>query len=233
MKKTRIVFVTGDKGGVGKTTVSRLLTSYLIEKEFPLILFDTDKTNATFKRYFGEKVNLLDLAKEGSLDGLVNEACSVGAGSNIIVDCAARSLDTILDWMDEVGFEQIVSEYNLEVVFLFVLGGDKDSLQILSDLREDIESFNMDAKFLVVKNLGRSSDFSQFEQSKTYKKLVEDGSSVLEIPFLLERTVFLIDKSNLPFSSLKTSSLTVIDKQRALSFYRKCCDAFDGTSLWT
>jgi hypothetical protein len=233
MKKTKLIFVTGDKGGVGKTTTSRLLTSYLTDKDVPLMLFDTDKTNATFKRFFGEKVNLLDLSKNGSLDGLINEACIVDQGTNLIVDCAARSLDVILDWMDEVSFEEVVTDHNLDVVFLFVLGGDKDSLQILSDLRDDINSFNMKAQFIVIKNLGRSSDFSQFENSKTYKKLSSDGSFVLELPLLLERTVALIDKENLPFSDVKNSELSVVDKQRALSFYRKFINSFDGTSLWT
>lgn len=232
MKQTKIIFVTGDKGGVGKTTTSRLLTSYLMEKNVPLMLFDTDKTNATFKRFFGEKVNLLDLSKKGSLDNLINDACSVDSGTNIVIDCAARSLDVILDWMDEIGFEQIVDDYHLEVVFMFVLGGDKDSLQILADLHEDVSSFKMKAQFIVVKNMGRSSDFSQFENSKTYKKLSDNGSFVLEIPSLLERTVLLLDKANLSFLSIKDSDLTVVDKQRALSFYRKCSDSFEGTSLW-
>lgn len=132
MKK--LFFVTGDKGGVGKTFTTRLLDSYLSEKKKTYLSFDTDKANSTFKRFSINDAILIDLDEKGALDEVFEDVLVDSNTEYLLVDCAARTLDSILKWMSEVDFNSISNELDIETSFFFVLGHDKDSLQILNDL---------------------------------------------------------------------------------------------------
>ena len=66
----RLVIVTGDKGGVGKSTFARgLAQTYLdIKKEF--LAFDADISNSHLSRFYGDQclVRELDFFTEGNVD---------------------------------------------------------------------------------------------------------------------------------------------------------------------
>ena len=231
---TRLIFVTGDKGGVGKTTIARVIADYLEKGENKVSYFDTDKTNATFKRFIGEGCKLLDIDQKGTLDELIDDVVKLKPGTQCVIDCAARSLDVILEWMDQIEFENIVKETSLSLALVFVLGSDKDSLQILSDLFDDMESFGINPQYFIVKNMGRSSDFSQYENSQIKTKLKLNGALELVIPELLERSCLALDKNNIRFSYLDgiaSDKLTITDKQRAKSFIRKSFEALEAVNL--
>jgi len=43
-------FIGGEKGGVGKSVVARVLAQYFIDNELPFTGFDTDRSHTTFTR---------------------------------------------------------------------------------------------------------------------------------------------------------------------------------------
>jgi hypothetical protein len=136
--------------------------------------------------------------------------------------------------MDEIEFENIVKETSLKVALVFVLGSDKDSLQILSDLFDDMESFGLKPQYFIVKNMGRSSDYSQYENSQTKVKLNSSGALELVIPELLERTCLAMDKNNIRFTNLDdfgSDKLSITDKQRAKSFIRRSFESIEAVNL--
>ena len=51
MAKPVVVLVGADKGGVGKTTVSRTLLDYLTARKIPTRAFDTEWPKGTLKRF--------------------------------------------------------------------------------------------------------------------------------------------------------------------------------------
>ena len=50
MAKPAVILVGADKGGVGKTTVSRALLDYLIAHNIPVRAFDTESPKGTLCR---------------------------------------------------------------------------------------------------------------------------------------------------------------------------------------
>ena len=82
MKK--IILVTGDKGGVGKSFTARIIADYLLDKKVSFRAFDTDKTNATFYRFYPDFVVWLKDGRVALVEhkGRVEQAVDVADKKN-------------------------------------------------------------------------------------------------------------------------------------------------------
>ena len=73
-----LVVVGADKGGVGKTTMSRLLLDYMASRGTPARAFDTEHPRGTLKRFHPDITDVVvHSPPAGRVDGLVDLA---GAG---------------------------------------------------------------------------------------------------------------------------------------------------------
>jgi len=54
---TRLHFIGGEKGGVGKSVVARILAQYFIDRQIPFIGFDTDKSHGSLVRFYSDFVH--------------------------------------------------------------------------------------------------------------------------------------------------------------------------------
>src|SRR5258708_26923829 len=61
MAKPVVIVVGADKGGVGKTTVSRTLLDYFDANNIPTRAFDTESPRGTLKRFHPELTEIVDL----------------------------------------------------------------------------------------------------------------------------------------------------------------------------
>src|SRR6516162_4835963 len=61
MAKPAVVVVGADKGGVGKTTVSRTLLDYFSANNVPTRAFDTESPRGTLKRFHPEITEIVDM----------------------------------------------------------------------------------------------------------------------------------------------------------------------------
>ena len=89
---TRIYWIGGGKGGVGKSMVSMALVDYLGVQGVPLFLVDSDTSNPDVYKSYREAVpcELLDLDKVDGWIHLVN-LCDTHREKIIVVNTAARS----------------------------------------------------------------------------------------------------------------------------------------------
>ena len=51
---SQIHFIGGEKGGVGKSLVSRVLAQYFIDRGLPFLGFDTDRSHGALLRFYGD-----------------------------------------------------------------------------------------------------------------------------------------------------------------------------------
>src|SRR6201747_3338414 len=61
MAKPVVIVVGADKGGVGKTTVSRTLLDYFSANNVPTRAFDTESPKGTLKRFHPEVTEVVDM----------------------------------------------------------------------------------------------------------------------------------------------------------------------------
>ena len=61
MAKPVVIVVGADKGGVGKTTVSRTVLDYFSANNVPTRAFDTESHRGTLKRFHHEVTEIVDM----------------------------------------------------------------------------------------------------------------------------------------------------------------------------
>jgi MinD-like ATPase involved in chromosome partitioning or flagellar assembly len=61
MTKPAVIVVGADKGGVGKTTVSRTLLDYFSANNVPARAFDTESPRGTLKRFHPDITAIVDM----------------------------------------------------------------------------------------------------------------------------------------------------------------------------
>ena len=61
MAKPTVLIVGADKGGVGKTTVSRTVLDYFSARNVPIRAFDTEFPKGTLKRFHPDITEIVDV----------------------------------------------------------------------------------------------------------------------------------------------------------------------------
>ena len=71
---THIHFIGGEKGGVGKSLMARVLAQYMIDKEIPFIGFDTDRSHGALMRFYSGYASPVVMDRYEALDVIVEAA---------------------------------------------------------------------------------------------------------------------------------------------------------------
>src|SRR5215208_2187553 len=102
MAKPVVIVVGADKGGVGKTTVSRTLLDYFAANNVETRAFDTESPRGTLKRFHPEVTEVVDATQVGDqmkiFDTLGNAQAKV-----TVIDVRAGLLSPTLKALSEIG----------------------------------------------------------------------------------------------------------------------------------
>ncbi len=189
-------FIGGEKGGVGKSFVSRLLAQYLIDKGQSFIGFDTDQSHATFSRFYGEFTSPVDSKNELGFDAII-EAAEDNPNANILVDLAAQTDASLQQWMLDCSLGEIMSELDFRIYYWHVMDDGADSASLLSRLVENLE--DLPSQLIVVQNYGRGKSFLQFEKSPSCQAARSRGAKFFLLAKLQEDLTQKIDFSSSSF----------------------------------
>ena len=200
----RVIWVTGGKGGVGKSTFARGLLDVLLDAEAKVAPFDGDPSNSQLHRYYqsvGDGVRCIDLDTQGQADELLNQMEAAKADI-FLIDVAAGGSQTLLDLENDIGLISEAADIGYRFTVVSVMSRIKDSVNLLKASLEMTDGF--DVQHVAVKNLyfGAGDRFRLFDGSKTKTALLDDGGVVLEMSELFDDTYELLDQLNLPFRSL-------------------------------
>ena len=111
-----IHFIGGEKGGVGKSVVARLLAQYMIDNEIPFIGFDTDRSHGSLLRFYTDYASPTIIDDYQSLDAII-ETASENPEQRILVDLAAQTHHPLAQWIDESGVLELAKELDIKVCY--------------------------------------------------------------------------------------------------------------------
>lgn len=201
--KKRIIWVTGSKGGTGKSTFARGLAHTLLVTGKTLSAFDGDPENAQLFRYYkdvGNGVTCIGLKQRDGVDDILTEMRQAKTPL-ILVDVPAGGGDILVGLEEEIGFFSALSELGYDLTMVSLLSGSKDSVNQLKRTIEITEGY--DVAHVAVKNLfyGTAKEFELFDDSKTKQLLLEKGGLVIEMRDLLKKTYDRLDKFDFSFQA--------------------------------
>ena len=230
---SKVHFVGGEKGGVGKSVVARLLCQYCIDKKLPFAAIDADGSHGTLSRHYAGYTRAADLAQFESADQILSLAGE--ADQRVIVDLPAQSQRPLFAWMAATGAVALAAENSVRMVFWHVIDDGKDSLTTLDRLFAQLERT---VQYCIVKNGGRGGkDFSLFEGSETRARARELGATVLEIPELHAAAMQKIDRLDASFWATISNheygadTFTRMDRQRINVWMAACYAQLDAPDL--
>ena len=120
-----IHLIGGEKGGVGKSVVARLLAQYMIDHDLPFIGFDTDKSHGSLLRFYADYASPTIIDNYRSLDAIM-EAASEQPEQRILVDLAAQTHHPLAQWIEESGVLELAEELGITIYYWNVMDSGKD-----------------------------------------------------------------------------------------------------------
>jgi hypothetical protein len=225
--------IGGEKGGVGKSVVARLLAQYWLDRGKPWIGFDTDRSHGALLRYYGEFSQPIEISKIEDLDRLV-EACTP-AQERVLVDLAAQTERDLHGWIDAGEVLELAQELGIRLVLWHVMDDGKDSVGLLQRL---LERYGERANYVVVLNKGRGEDFGMFHGSEAAASVARLGVPVIELPALHKATMRKIDRLDKSFWSAvnhtndgTNNHLGLMDRQRVKVWLRQSYAQFERVGV--
>jgi len=205
----RVIWITGSKGGTGKSTCARGLAHTLQVANKDFAAYDGDPENAQLFRYYndvGNGVTCIGLKQRDGVDDILSEMHQAGTPL-ILVDVPAGGGEILVGLEEDIGFFSALSELGYGLTMVSLLSCSKDSVNQLKRTIEITEGY--DVAHVAVKNLfyGTAKEFALFDDSRTKRRLLENGGLVIEMRDLLKKTYDRLDKFDFSFqAALETDS---------------------------
>ncbi len=219
---SRIHFVGGEKGGVGKSVLARVLSQWAIDRGLAVAGVDADESQGVLLRAYGEYTQGVDLSDVARADEILDRA--LGAERHVIVDLPARSARSLLSWFDSADVLSYAAELGVAISYWHVSDGGFASTAEIGGL---LDGLGDKAQHVVVRNAGCSNDFSQLDASPTLAKLAELGGNVIDLPELDPAIMYKIDGSGCSFwaaahSEQGEAALRLLERRRVKIWLERC-----------
>ena len=227
---SNVHFVGGEKGGVGKSVVARVLAQRFIDHNVPFAGIDADRAHGVLIRSYAEYTQPVNLAVPDSADQILDRA--LGANREVLVDLPGQSAQALRAWLNEADILRFGSEMGIKFTYWHVIDGGFASI---AELAQALDFFGNRVQHIVVKNFGRGNDFLAFEQSSARTQLAQLAGRTVELPELQTACMFAIDHSAVSFWAAIHNvdgdrALRPLDRQRVRTWLDRCYAALQAVA---
>lgn len=210
---SKIHFVGGEKGGVGKSLVARLLAQYLLDHELPFVAFDTDLSHGALLRAHPDVSTPAPVADYEALDRIVEAAIDV-PGRRVLVDLAAQTHAALARWMDDSGVLDLADLSGVALQYWHVMDSGRDAVELLARL---LDRHGQRLHYVIVKNQLRGDDFGLLDRSGLLARALGLGARAITLRHLHDPLMQKLDAAHLGFDSARHgggAALRMMERQR-------------------
>lgn len=195
MAKPTVILVGADKGGVGKTTVTRTLVDYFTAHHVPLRAFDTEAPRGTLKRFHPELTEVVDMTKIPD-QMKIFDTLSPAESTVTLIDIRAGLMTPTLQALRDIGFIEAAKKGQITFALFHILGPTIASLDEIAETA----SYLGDAHYFLVKNFINNTHFFEWDEAthKTYFNRIKDAVEI-SIPKLNEMATEQVDLASVPY----------------------------------
>jgi hypothetical protein len=222
-----IHLIGGEKGGVGKSVVARILAQYFIDHSIPFVGFDSDRSHGALMRFYPDYTSPVLVDRYESLDAIV-EAATENAERRILVDLAAQAQEPLTKWMDESQLLEVASEIGLNIRYWHVMDTGKDSVDLLKKL---FDQYEQRLAYVVVRNELRGDSFGILQGSGLLERAHVLNAPLIAIKRLHEASMLKIDAQSSSFwgalhnEDKGGAQLGLLERRRFRTWLRDAYDA--------
>jgi hypothetical protein len=224
---TQIHLVGGEKGGVGKSVVSRLLAQYFIDNAIPFLGFDSDRSHGALLRFYAGYASPVVMDRYESLDAII-EAASEQPERRVLVDLAAQTQEPLTKWMDESQLLEVAPELGLQIRYWHVMDSGKDSVDLLKLL---LDRYEQRLSYVIVQNQLRGEQFDVLRSSGQLERALALGAKVVLIKRLQEAAMTKIDTTSTSFWAATQpkeqggAPLGILERQRVRTWLKSAYES--------
>jgi hypothetical protein len=197
MTKPAVILVGADKGGVGKTTVSRTLLDYFAARKISARAFDTECPRGTLVRFHSSVADVVDVTSVQDQMKIFDTVESSGTQVTLI-DIRAGIMTPTLEALRNIGFLDMAKRGELAFAVFHILGPSVASL----DEIHETSKFLLDARYFLVKNFINNTTFFDWDEGiyNTYFNKIPHAVEIV-VPKLSEMACEKVELSAVPFTT--------------------------------
>ena len=227
--KGRLVIVTGDKGGTGKSVVARMLLDIYRHRNINCLAYECDQSNPQLFRHYNKippGITCLRLNERSGADA-IQDNLKTYKPSVSLIDLPAGAADYFEKMSEDIFLFKGLERFGYKITTISVLGRVKDSVLQLKRL---VDFCGDRVDYIVLKNLywGNPENFTRYDNSKIRQTVLQLGGIELSFPELFEDIFDVIDDKDLTFrEALENDILTVSNESRLFGWIEKAEAEFE------
>ncbi|HLK70857.1 MAG TPA: hypothetical protein VKT19_02815 [Steroidobacteraceae bacterium] len=221
-----IHLIGGEKGGVGKSVVARLLAQYCIDHSIPFLGFDADRSHGALMRFYADYASPVLVDRYESLDAIV-ESATDNPERRILVDLAAQAEEPLTQWMEDSQLLEVAREIGLYIRYWHVMDTGRDSVELLRRL---LDRYGQRLSYVIVLNQLRGDDFRLFRGSGLAERAQSLNAAIITLKQLSNATMLKIDENSSSFSTAAQGEgsgprFGMLERQRFKTWLQSAYDA--------
>ncbi len=226
--------INGEKGGVGKSFVTRTIAQYHLDRGLKFTLFEADRSNQDIKKVYGsvgcrnaifeEDEKYEDQGKPVLFSAMKN---------NTVVNLPSQVSIALRKWFEKNEIFEIAKEEGIEFTSWFVCNGGNESLEFFE---EALDYYQDRVNHVFVKNHGLCEEWDGLNTDKNLLgKMQKYGVKVINFPkFRGNVCRNKIDKNRLTFGAAREyKDFDLVDRQRVKSFLKSAYSTFEDAGVFT
>ena len=228
-KTHTIHLIDGEKGGVGKSFVSKAFIEYIQEKSLNFSIVDADSSNKDIGKIYTGCTEAYFSDNE-KLHQEADKIFEMALKKSVLVNLPAQVYEKVTSWIDNNSLISLGQENGVRFIKWFICTGNHDSVQFFL---KSLKHFENDLTHVLVKNQGLCDDWKYVEELSEYQDAKNKYSfTVMEFPKLAHWEKNMVDRLQIDFTSASThKELGVVSKQKVKNFLKEAYKAFDETGL--
>lgn len=221
MTKPLVIMVGADKGGVGKTTISRALDDYLRAHKAVRKVYDGEWPGGDL-RQFAEESEIVDMQSINDQMRVFDRLRGV-----TLVDIKAGLFTDVLDSLNRTGLLDDVRAGRFNLALLHVLGPSAASLHEIANIAAKLGS---GAVHVLVKNYINEAGFEEWEADARFADALSGNASII-VPHLQARAATEVQQHGLSFSSFVDQTQSRVLAGYVRAWLRDAFTAFAGSPV--
>jgi hypothetical protein len=225
---SHIHFIGGEKGGVGKSLLARVLAQHFIDRGLPFIGFDTDRSHGALLRFYADYAAPMPLDAHDSLDRVI-EAAAAQPQRRVLVDLAAQTQDALVRWLDDAAVAEVAAEMGVGLRYWHVMDAGRDSVQLLEHW---LGGPGAALPLVVVQNEVRGERFDQLDASGLLERARAHSARTLRLRKLPDATLQKIDAQDTSFwAAVQPGKLGLLERQRLKVWLQRVATELDAIGV--